>query len=431
MVLTVRGRCRLTPPGVPSPEPAGSAMDRTTDTAAGIAPGDRTRTPAPVITTCSARSGSTPLRWLLDAHLDIACPPETDVAELVVQYARAAQALGVPTPLEHARGVVDELVGRYLAESGKRRWCDKSLSNVVHLASLAAAWPESRFVLLHRHAMDVVMSGLDALPWGLLDYGFAPFASTSGGDAVSAVLAYWVDRETRMLAFAERFSDRCLDVRYEDLVARPDEVIGAVWDFVGVEPAGDVARMAFTSGHDAVGPSDYKIWYTSGVTRDSVGSGARVPSDRVHGLAREKVNGLLGRLGYTDLVDPGWGSGGLTPLTGATVVAPEGELAVVELRVVDGTRVLWSQALDCADPGAPVLLDRTTSPGIATIVVERAAHAGIASGTTNMGTALRSRSVRYYGVPFTGFGEERSVFDAVGVVLEAHRELADELDEGP
>lgn len=276
------------------------------------------------------------------------------------------------------------------------------------------------------------MSGLDAQPWGLLDCGFAPFASTSGGDAVSAMLAYWVDRETRKLAFAECFSDRCLDVRDEDLVARPDDVIGAVWDFVGVEPAGDVVRMAFTSGHDAVGPSDFKIWYTSGVTRDSVGSGARVPSDRVHKLAREKVNGLLGRLGYTDLVDHGWGSGGLTPLTGAAVVAPEGERAVVELRVVDGTRVLWSHALDCADPGAPVLLDRTTSPGIAAIVVvERAALAGIASGTTNMGTALRSRSVRYYGIPFTGFGEERSVFDAVRVVLEAHRELADELDDGP
>ena len=114
-------------------------MDVTLGTAAGIAPGDRARTPAPVFIACGARSGSTLLRWLLDTHPDIACPPETDVAELVVQYARAAQALGVPTPLEHARGVVDELVGRYLAESGKRRWCDKSLSNVVHLDSLAAA----------------------------------------------------------------------------------------------------------------------------------------------------------------------------------------------------------------------------------------------------------------------------------------------------
>ena len=93
----------------------------------------------------------------------------------------------------------------YLASAGKSRWCDKSLSNVLNLEQLASAWPDSRFVLLYRHCMDVVMSGIEASPWGLDSYGFGQFAQMSPTNTVIALVGYWIERTAKMLAFEERF----------------------------------------------------------------------------------------------------------------------------------------------------------------------------------------------------------------------------------
>ena len=55
---------------------------------------------APVFIVCNARSGSTLLRWLIDAHEEISCPGETDVAALLQAYVDSAQAVGLrPTTL--------------------------------------------------------------------------------------------------------------------------------------------------------------------------------------------------------------------------------------------------------------------------------------------------------------------------------------------
>ena len=43
--------------------------------------------PEPVFVLCAARSGSTLLRFVLDAHPDLACPPETNVPALCGQLA--------------------------------------------------------------------------------------------------------------------------------------------------------------------------------------------------------------------------------------------------------------------------------------------------------------------------------------------------------
>ena len=41
----------------------------------------------PVFVICNGRSGSTLLRFLLDAHPQLACPPETNLPALAVQLA--------------------------------------------------------------------------------------------------------------------------------------------------------------------------------------------------------------------------------------------------------------------------------------------------------------------------------------------------------
>ena len=55
----------------------------------------------PVFVLCCGRSGSTLLRFLLDAHPDLACPPETNVATLCAHLASVWSLLaGAPIPAD-------------------------------------------------------------------------------------------------------------------------------------------------------------------------------------------------------------------------------------------------------------------------------------------------------------------------------------------
>ena len=142
--------------------------------------------PAPVFIVCNARSGSTLLRWLIDAHDEISCPGETDVAALFRHTSTRPRpsVCRSTTRLLRARNVIDDLMATQLAEARKTRWCDKSLSNVQAMDRLAEAWPEARFVLLHRHAMDVVASALEASEWGLDSFGLGQYAQMSPTNSV-------------------------------------------------------------------------------------------------------------------------------------------------------------------------------------------------------------------------------------------------------
>jgi hypothetical protein len=360
----------------------------------------------------------------------VACPGETDIAVLVDGYARTAKDLlrGEPgrlTPLQRARTVAEDLMGTYLADVGKARWCDKSLSNVFHLDQLASTWPEARFILLHRHCMDFVMNGIEVSPWGLAEYGFAQVAQMSPTDSVIALAAYWVDRTTRMLAFEERFSERCLRLRYEDLVTRTDEVMDGVWQFIGVPPLEGVATTAFEMDHSTYGPADHEIWYTRGVHSESIGRGARVPPDHVTGALRTGVNDLLERLDYSRVSDA-WGSGVAAPVEVAAPRqdAPRAELsAFVELRVLKGHEVLWRRVVDLASfpwtgESADTALVADQPEGADLVVaIERDALGEICNATETIGTALRARTVRYYGVLPRYFKDELAVFERLAAFL--------------
>jgi hypothetical protein len=315
--------------------------------------------------------------------------------------------------------VADDLIGAYLAGVGKTHWCDKSLSNVLHLEQLVSAWPDSRFVLLHRHCMDFVMSGLEASVWGLDTYGFSSYAQMSPTNPVIALIGYWIERTTKMLAFEKRFPDRCLRVRYEDLVTRTDEVVGEVWKLFGVPPVERIAKTAFEDAHDPFTPADYKIWFTRSVHRESLGRGARVPSERVPGAVRESMNELLERLDYP-VVGDDWGSGGLSapeaPEIGHGVPASR-DPGLIDLRIVDGHSLLFREVIDLSGStvsstaGDTVASATESSQSVCVVAVERSALTGICAGTQNFGSALRDRTVRYYGPLAQHFGNEREILE--------------------
>jgi hypothetical protein len=277
----------------------------------------------PVFVLCAGRSGSTLLRFLLDAHPDLACPPETRLPWLARQLATAWAVIenappsadanpadgAVSAPVaEGLRRSLDPMMTSYLARRGKKRYCDKSLGAAQHAGLLLQIWPGARFICLYRHPMDVIASGIEASPWGLTSYGFEPYLGVPPDNNVAALARYWLDYTTSIVTAEERFTDRCLPVRYEDLVTDPDGQIERIFSFIGAAPVPGIVERCFGPEHQRFGPGDYKIWNTSGVSADSVGRGWAMPAGKVPEPLLARVNELADVLGYIQ-VGEHWGTG--------------------------------------------------------------------------------------------------------------------------
>ena len=205
-----------------------------------------------------------------------------------------------------ARGMADAAFVHYLEGTGKRRWCDKSLKTLWHVDLMAQIYPKAKFICIYRHCMDVVASVIESLPWGL-DMGeawgpgtaqvFDHFVVRHPGDSVSAVADFWLECSRRTEAFEQEHPERCFRLRYEDLVAAPEETMAEVFSFLGVKQVPGLTEACFRVEHDT-GPSDANIWFTSRVEKRSVGRGRRVPAGQLEPSVRAGVNEMLSKLRY-------------------------------------------------------------------------------------------------------------------------------------
>lgn len=372
---------------------------------------------APGFVVCTARSGSTLLRWLLDGHPEIACPSETELADLVRHTASVSGRLGFPDGPEAAdelaRATAEHLMASYMARQGKTRWCDKSLSTVEQVDSVARVWPDARFVFLYRHCMDFIGSALEAEPFGLEAYGFADFARIHPTNHVAALGSYWHDRTARMLkAESDLPPERRVRIRYEDLVADPDGTLAPVWELLQVAPHSGAGEAAFTQRHDGGGPADHKIWLTRGVHGESVGRGARIPPGHLPAGLRSGINEQLAALGYPTL-DANWGCAGPPP-------AETGDPTHAELRIVDGHRPLWSALLDLT--AGETLDPAKVGPPPIVVALERRVIPELMADRSALAPATRRRDVRWYGLRAGGYDAERLYFDNLTELVGTHGE---------
>ena len=260
---------------------------------------------------CHARSGSTLLRYLLDTHDDIVCPPEVHLPWLLQQLARVYRVL-YTNQVETAEGLslddkvrievrktVDAMIYDACRIPTKRRWCEKSVFTVDHLNITTAIYPNAQFICLYRHCMDFVHSALEVISrrWGY-GYGYETFISNRRNHDVADSLAlFWCEKTEAILKFERCGEYKCLPVKYESLATHPEDTSRQLFGFLRVIYDESIVARVFSAKHQS-GPGDPKILRTNRIHGDSIGSGRKIDAQRISSTTKARMNSLLTELGY-------------------------------------------------------------------------------------------------------------------------------------
>jgi hypothetical protein len=202
------------------------------------------RVPAPFVIG-AARSGTTLLRMMLDAHGQLALPFETQLLPELIDAAEAgASPAGLAEQLTTHRRWPDfgldaeemrasflalepfdlgeamrGFYRAYAASQGKPRWGDKSPGYSLHIRRIAALLPEAHFVHLIRDGRDVRLSQL-----------------RRGTNHPSP--AKHARRWKRRVKKGRRQGGKVphyIEVRYESLIADPEPELRRICDFVALD----------------------------------------------------------------------------------------------------------------------------------------------------------------------------------------------------
>ncbi len=206
------------------------------------------RVPVPFVVG-APRSGTTLLRLMLDAHPDLAIPPETyfitRAAKFWKQAKRPRRAQDpveayLEAVTEHKRwpdfhldadafrkrvrddhpdnlgDCVRAFYEMYAEKVGKPRWGDKTPFYVRKMEVIHEVLPEARFVHIVRDGRAVALS--------IMDLWFGP-------DTIEEAAEFWVARidEAREKATG---LDHYIEVRYEDLVLDPEPQLRRICELV-------------------------------------------------------------------------------------------------------------------------------------------------------------------------------------------------------
>ncbi len=213
------------------------------------------------------RSGTTLLTMMTGAHPRLSCPLSVtgtwwhfldrldafgglatadDIARMVAEVAaherlklwnvpfdEAAIAAAV-TPGDYA-SLVDAFHAAAARAEGKARWVNMDIPTLFRFEDVARAFGDARFVQIVRDGRDVALS----------------FKGYRFGGLNALEIA---DRWSRATVAADRIGhalgpDRYLRIRYEDLIALPEQTLDRLCDFIGesyhpgmLDYAGDVSR---------------------------------------------------------------------------------------------------------------------------------------------------------------------------------------------
>ena len=203
------------------------------------------RPPAPFIVGVT-RSGTTLLRLMLDAHPELAIPPETHFVMDVIKAGKknrgvqgfhdamvdtrrwgdfdldSAELLRRLKRLEplDARGALRCFYDMYAERMGKDRWGDKTPGYQVKMRRIHRNLPEARFVHLIRDGRDVVLS---------------QWSKAQTPTPIEDAAKRWKQRVRLTRRLASKEPEIYMELRYEELVADPAPHLERICDFIELD----------------------------------------------------------------------------------------------------------------------------------------------------------------------------------------------------
>lgn len=268
-----------------------------------------TSSASPIVVGGCGRSGTTLMRVILDTHPNICCGPESRL--FLPQWPsprKLAGRFGLPgDEVERLKAAsrsqaefTDRFFALYSEARQKPRWAEKTPRNVLHLPYLFEHFPDARFVHMIRDGRDTICSLRTHPRHKVVD---GRLVDLNTWHPIEPCLERWVSNVRAGLAF--RGDPRYIEVRYEELVARPRETLLPLFEFLK-EPFDDrvldyhrVQGQSRDARHFPQNPEATQAMYDKAVAR---WRRDLTPEETV--LVKREAGPLLAELGYA--ADDNW-----------------------------------------------------------------------------------------------------------------------------
>jgi hypothetical protein len=212
--------------------------------------------PDPIFVIGSFRSGTSVLAdslgqhselWYSSAETNFVCNLFTQL-DLEEAYERGSYWL-------RQRGITPEAFAAYVGlginalftrESGGKRWIEKTPRNALVADVLADAFPGASFVHILRDgrtAVHSMINFMDAIAEETKAQWRARNWVPEWSQDFRTACKTWREHVTKAMEFQRNRPERCLTVRYQELVADPERIFGAIFQFLDVAP--EIAPLDF------------------------------------------------------------------------------------------------------------------------------------------------------------------------------------------
>ena len=268
----------------------------------------------------SGRSGNTLLRSILSGNSDISIPPESyripfaikkfhifnnrDWEDIVPQvlkefedckefYTWEIDITDAQKRLENIAdskrtlsNIFDELFCTYTEKHspGSKIWGDKTPMNTLYLDWIGTVFPRSKFIHIIRDGRDVASS----------------YLKMDRYDTILEAANRWINSIESAQSFGSKIKESYMEIRYEELVTKPEEVIKDTCDFLDIDY--DSKMLDHTKQVKKLGDTDkeHHSNLSKPISSDSVGKWRNNLSESDQESITKLLHKHLQRLGYAD-----------------------------------------------------------------------------------------------------------------------------------
>lgn len=187
-------------------------------------------------------------------------------------------------------GVFAAMLGRYADHVGKPRWGEKTPYNLFYIEQIVADFPDAQIVFITRDGRDASAEFLQA---------------SFGPTNIYAAAELWRMGQEAVKPWRERLPpDQWYDIRYEDLVRRPEDELKKLCEFLQEDYVDELLGFHLTPTAQGRGRTKDNAALAHPISDRYIGRYKRELSLREQGIMTTVAGGMLRELGYGDLEAP-------------------------------------------------------------------------------------------------------------------------------